>query len=98
MTSVPRQSYALRELCRTTIACPSQWEGVTDGGRAFYARYRSGRLSWGTGSTPREAVICSMNAGYVTVSPNDLDGYMETEDMLRIVGTELRAGVEVIEP
>ena len=32
----------LKELYRTCYACPSQWEGLTEDDKYFYARYRHG--------------------------------------------------------
>lgn len=32
------------EITRTCIACPSQWEGVTEDNRWVYIRYRWGKL------------------------------------------------------
>lgn len=42
----PEQSHGLPKvvaLKKTSIACPSQWEGTLEDGRAVYARYRHGR-------------------------------------------------------
>ena len=38
-------------LKKTCLACPSQWEGTVDDGRAVYARFRHGHLSVGIGET-----------------------------------------------
>jgi len=33
------------KITQTCLACPSQWEGVTDDGKMIYIRYRYGGLS-----------------------------------------------------
>jgi hypothetical protein len=42
--SADTQPVLLRQLTRTTIAAPSQWEGETADGRTVYIRYRWGTL------------------------------------------------------
>lgn len=37
--------YKIKELEKTCWACPSQWEGFLEDGRAIYIRYRWGYLS-----------------------------------------------------
>jgi hypothetical protein len=43
-------------LKKTSVACPSQWEGDLEDGRAIYIRYRHGHLSVGVGDDIDEAV------------------------------------------
>ena len=35
----------VKEIEQTLVACPSQWEGITDDDRPIYIRYRWGFLS-----------------------------------------------------
>jgi hypothetical protein len=46
----------VRKLTQACERSPSQWEGTTDDGLFIYVRYRSGRLSIGTGVTESEAI------------------------------------------
>lgn len=70
-------------LKRTCIACPSQWEGTLEDGRAVYARYRYGELSIGVGDDIDEAVrnassdvaLCAEEVG------DGLDGFMSFEEL-----------------
>lgn len=36
--------YKIKASVRTCVACPSQWEGITECGKGFYIRYRWGYL------------------------------------------------------
>jgi hypothetical protein len=47
---------SLVALTKTCTACPSQWEGILEDGRAVYARYHHGELSVGIGDDIDEAV------------------------------------------
>jgi hypothetical protein len=71
---------ALRKTC---TACPSQWEGTLDDGRAIYARYRHGELSVGVGDDIDEAVTNSrtdaaLHADYIG---DGLDGFMDLHEL-----------------
>jgi hypothetical protein len=70
-------------LKRTCIACPSQWEGTLEDGRAIYARYRHGELSVGVGSDIDEAVHDGMSdqALYADHIGDGLDGFMDFEEL-----------------
>jgi hypothetical protein len=83
----------LTRLERTCIACPSQWEGETEGGREeVYVRYRHGSLSvevgdpeigWMhryPGSRPGYHAVLSIDHG------DGLDGTMLTDEMLGLTG------------
>lgn len=70
-------------LRRTSLACPSQWEGTLADGRVVYARYRHGELSVGLGDDITEAVRNGMSdralcADYVG---DGLDGFMDFEEL-----------------
>jgi hypothetical protein len=66
-------------LKKTSLACPSQWEGVLEDGRVIYARYRWGELSVGVGDSVDEAVRNGMSDDALYADPvsDGLDGYMD---------------------
>ena len=70
-------------LKKTCLACPSQWEGTLEDGRAVYARFRHGHLSVGIGETVKEAVNSAMSdqALYAGDIGDGLDGYMDFEEL-----------------
>ena len=70
-------------LKRTCLACPSQWEGTLEGGRAVYARYRHGELSIGVGDDIDGAVRNARSdvALYAEEVGDDLDGFMSFEEL-----------------
>jgi hypothetical protein len=70
-------------LKKTCIACPSQWEGTLDDGRAVYARYRWGELSVGVGKDVKDAVK-SRREGKALFREHvgdGLDGFMDFEEL-----------------
>lgn len=75
-----RKVTALR---KTSTACPSQWEGTLEDGRAVYARYRHGHLSVGVGDDVEEAVRSSTSdrALYADYAGDGLDGFMDFEEL-----------------
>lgn len=77
--SVPK----LVSLKNTCIACPSQWEGALEDGRAIYARYRHGELSVGVGNDINEAVRNGMSdqALYAKAIGNGFDGFMDFQEL-----------------
>lgn len=70
-------------LKRTSIACPSQWEGAFADGRAVYSRYRHGELSVGVGEDVDDAVRNGMSdqALYLDHIGDGLDGFMDLEEL-----------------
>ncbi|MGV1049105.1 MAG: hypothetical protein ACOYD4_11345 [Solirubrobacterales bacterium] len=70
-------------LRKTSLACPSQWEGVLDDGRAVYARYRHGGLSVGLGDEVQDAIGNGMSdrALYSDYVGDGLDGFMDVEEL-----------------
>ncbi len=70
-------------LKKTCLACPSQWEGALDDGRAVYARFRHGHLSVGIGETVERAVDNAMSdqALYEGDIGDGLDGFMDFEEL-----------------
>ena len=73
----------VRTLKKTCLACPSQWEGALDDGRAVYARFRHGHLSVGIGETVEGAVDNAMSdqAVYEGEIGDGLDGFMDLEEL-----------------
>lgn len=73
----------LVSLRNTCIACPSQWEGTLEDGRAIYARYRHGELSVGVGNDINEAVRNGMSdqALFANDIGNGLDGFMDFQEL-----------------
>lgn len=70
-------------LKKTCLACPSQWEGALDDGRAVYARFRHGHLTVAIGETVEGAVDNAMSgqALYDGEVGDGLDGFMDFEDL-----------------
>lgn len=70
-------------LKKTCLACPSQWDGTLEDGRAVYARFRHGHLSVGIAETVKEAVnnarsdqaLCEREIG------DRFDGFMDFEEL-----------------
>jgi len=73
----------LATLTRTCLACPSQWEGTLDDGRAIYVRYRHGELSVGIGEDIDDAVRNGMSdqALYAADIGDGVDGFMDVEEL-----------------
>jgi hypothetical protein len=73
----------LTALKKTSIACPSQWEGGLEDGRAIYIRYRHGHLSVGVGDDIDEAVRNGKSdQTFFADDMNDaLDGFMDFEEL-----------------
>jgi hypothetical protein len=70
-------------LKKTCLACPSQWEGDLEDGRAVYARFRHGHLSVGIGGTVKEAVGNAMSdqALYEGDIGDRFDGFMDFDEL-----------------
>lgn len=70
-------------LKRTCLACPSQWEGTLEDGRAVYARYRHGELSVGVGDDVDGAVRNARSdvAVYAEEIGDCLDGFMAFDEL-----------------
>ena len=74
----------LYNIMRTTCACPSQWQGVTEDERPVYMRYRGGLfeirigpIGGDVGEAVRADSVyeCDVGGGF--------DGYMTCDDMFR---------------
>jgi len=70
-------------LKKTCTACPAQWEGKLEDGRALYVRYRWGELSVGAGEDGGAAIDNSMSEeGFHCERVGEgLDGYMDFEEL-----------------
>jgi hypothetical protein len=66
-------------LKKTCTACPAQWEGTLDDGRAIYVRYRWGQLSVGAGEDIDDAIKSSWGEGALFEEHvgDGLDGFMD---------------------
>lgn len=70
-------------LKKTSLACPSQWEGELEDGRMLYARYRHGEMSVGVGNDIEEAVRNGMSdqALHTSHIGDWLDGFMNFDEL-----------------
>ena len=82
---------SVRDVARTSIACPSQWELTLDNDQIAYVRIRHGRGTVGVGNTLDDAVEHGMSdEGYVLTLPKAMDGYCHPIQMRRIFPGVLR--------
>lgn len=70
-------------LKKTCLACPSQWEGTLEDGRAVYARFRHGHLGVGVGVNAKEAVGNAMSGRplYEADIGDRFDGFMDFDEL-----------------
>jgi hypothetical protein len=77
------------ELCRTTDACPVQWEGFLDDGRAVYIRYRGARFRVYLSEQPTDSVFDAVGGKLIlteTFADRDrLDGYLSDVEAANIL-------------
>lgn len=66
-------------LHQTSIACPSQWEGLTSSGECVYIRYRSGYGRIGFGRTVDEAV--DDESTFIWYGDDPMDGVISLEEV-----------------
>jgi hypothetical protein len=69
----------ISNLIQTCSACPSQWEAVSELGQEVYIRYRWGTLRVDLDGEPF----------FETDLDDALDGFLDTDAMLRATGLEL---------
>jgi hypothetical protein len=79
---------SVTELKQTCRACPSQWEGVTRGGKIIYIRFRWGKLFVGIGPDIKSAVDNSSD-NVVYDDGSGLVGYMDEKMMKRLAHIRL---------
>lgn len=69
----------LNSLEKMCIGCPSTWEGITDDGKSFYARYRYGKLK----AELNNEIFYEKQVG------NEYDGIMDTDEMVKHLEVEV---------
>lgn len=74
--------FYVAEIEMTCSACPSQWEGKTDDGRAVYARYRHGFLTVQVGGTTLDDALDADCIVAVQVG-DQWDGVMDAQALAR---------------
>lgn len=67
-------------MMQTCGACPSQWEGELQDGRAVYIRFRHGWLQVGAGPDV-DAAVRGAEDLYEGEGPNGLDGFLTFEQL-----------------
>lgn len=70
----------IKTLTQTCLACPSQWEGKTKGGKDIYIRYRHGSFRVEIDGE----IVLHQSVG------DGLDGLMSTDEMLKLVRPVLK--------
>lgn len=83
----------LAKLERTCIACPSQWDGILEDGREVYIRYRYGQLRVNIGNPTLIEPVFNNELLVDKQLGDDLDGVMETGEMLEETGFEYEGNV-----
>lgn len=78
---------------QTCGACPEQYEGTLQDGRAFYFRYRSGRAELGIGVDLIEAVMATLAHTRARVVGDSSQGMFDSEAQRDRVFAELLAEV-----
>jgi hypothetical protein len=73
-------------LQRTSIACPSQWEGETDDGRPVNIRYRYGNLSVNVGEPGAGDALLGGECVFAASIGGNYDGMIEYNDVRTILG------------
>lgn len=80
----------LCDVVRTCIACPSQWDAMTEDNHSVYIRYRWGNISMLVCPEigKREYTGSDGYGVWVTIldeqTDDDLDGFMNDEEMMAI--------------
>ncbi|HEX8620881.1 MAG TPA: hypothetical protein VF718_02850 [Allosphingosinicella sp.] len=79
------------ELRRTSIACPSQWEGRLADGRSLYVRFRHDELSVHVGpiNGSVDAAVAALPWLDLDLSRKNRDGLIEIDEMLAETGLTL---------
>ena len=77
----------VKEIIQTSIACPSQWEGILKDGRMFYIRYRWGVLTIQLSKQPindlDKVISEDWNLIYSEQLGDELDGVLEQTDLIQ---------------
>lgn len=70
---------------KTCIACPAQWEGITDKNRPIYVRYRWGHLSISIGSKDKDIWDAVRGKTIISLSyGGQWDGDMEYNKLVEL--------------
>lgn len=79
------------ELRRTSVACPSQWEGRLADGRSLYVRFRHDELSVHVGPLDGsvDAAVIALPWLDLDLSSKKWDGLIEFDDVLAMTGLTL---------
>jgi hypothetical protein len=83
-------------LKKTSVACPSQWEGKFDNGKIIYIRYRWGCFKISIGDSLYDAV--SNSPMYEEFIGDQYDGHMENKDLIKIldnIGIQVHQSVKL---
>lgn len=77
----------VKNFTQTCGACPSQWEGMLEDGRTWYARYRWGVLSVSVSQEPTLSHDAAISGPEVINEEigGDLDGVMSTEELKEVM-------------
>lgn len=78
----------IKNLLCTCGACPSQWDAITDDGRAVYIRYRHGTLRLHVGAHGDTTPFAAVKADPLHVWPDigdSLDGMMTEDELQRFL-------------
>ncbi|PZP48572.1 MAG: hypothetical protein DI601_00350 [Azospirillum brasilense] len=85
---------------QTCVACPSQWDALSDHGDFIYIRYRSGYLGWGIGSSPDAAAenwASCRDTDDIQLSEDHLDGVIDLRDACEALGFSIAPDAEIHE-
>lgn len=78
------ESVRIVQLDQTCMACPSQWEGRLDDGRAVYIRYRGGWGRIAVGATVDDAVLTD-DYVFEWFGDHPLDGSITLDELKALV-------------
>ena len=89
--------FKIKELKRTCIACPTQYEGILDNGHSIYIRYRWGklsiRISYGKSSNVNDAV--KGHEVFTATLGGSLDGVLDDDELLRVCSNVIEFPKEI---
>lgn len=81
------------QLVQTCVACPSQWDGMTDDGRKVYVRYRFAEGYVRVGAIGDHDEFAGVNgdvvAEFTEEGANEFDGCMSEERMKELTADDI---------
>ena len=83
----------VKEIHKTSTACPSQWEGWTDDNRQIYVRYRWGYLSVSVGKVDDKTEMAAVDGEEIFSYINNrepLGGYMTYTALKRLTKSAIK--------